>query len=305
MNPLRFVERPEYFFRPRQVWRRLRRNSLIARNAVELAWGLPIEVVPSHVGIDVLNLGVCDPVVPESIFRLLDPGEIAIDAGANIGQNTAIMALAAGPRGSVIAFEPAVAAGNILARNVARWSRYDLAPITVERKALSARNGIGTLRAAADLGGYSLEEESPEPKTGAAAEVELTTLDSYFASELQVGVIKIDVEGHEQAVLEGSRRLLRERRIRDIVFEDFQPQPSPVTHLLRSHGYTVFSLLMEWRGPVLLSAEAAPYLNGRPGGPPNYLATIDSGRAAARFARRGWKCLRIHARHKLAVGSAR
>jgi predicted KAP-like P-loop ATPase len=68
---------------------------------------LPVEIDPiSHVGEDILNLGVYDRVVAEAIFRLLDPSEQAIDVGANIGQNVSIMALVAGRRGRVVAFEP-------------------------------------------------------------------------------------------------------------------------------------------------------------------------------------------------------
>jgi FkbM family methyltransferase len=295
VNPLRLLQRPEYCFRPRQVWRRLRRKSLVARNAVELTSGLPVELdLSSHVGFDVINLGVHDTLVPEAICRLLDAGENAIDVGANIGQNTAAMALAAGARGEVTAFEPSEKSWGILTRNIERWSGYSMAPITAVRKALSARPGTGMLRAAFDLGGYSLEENSPGTQTGSVAEVELITLDSYLPPGYRVAVMKIDVEGHEQAVLEGSARLLREHRVRDIVFEDFQRQPSAVTRLLRAEGYTVFSLLMRWRGPALLSAEAAPYVD-RPGGPPNYLATIDPERARRRFAGAGWRCLRLRA----------
>src|ERR1035438_5284679 len=101
------IRRPEYLFNPRQIWRRLRRHSLCARNAIQLAWGLPVEVDPSScVGLDVINIGLHDRVVTEAICRLLDPHEVAFDVGANIGQNVSMMALVLGPRGRVVAFEP-------------------------------------------------------------------------------------------------------------------------------------------------------------------------------------------------------
>ena len=94
LKVLRAIERPEYFFRPSQIWRKLRKNSLFAGQAVQLAWGLPVEVdIGSHVGIDILNLGVYDRVVAEAICRLSDTGEPAFDIGANIGQNASMMAL--------------------------------------------------------------------------------------------------------------------------------------------------------------------------------------------------------------------
>jgi hypothetical protein len=53
---------------------------------------------------------------------------------------------------------------------------------------------------------------------------------------LAVGVLNIDVEGHERAVLEGAERALAGRRIRDILFEDFDEPPTAVTQLLQGHG---------------------------------------------------------------------
>src|SRR5258708_3175620 len=55
---------------------------------------LPVEFDRrSPVGVDILNLGVYDRVVPEAIYRLSDAGEIALDIGANIRQNASMMAL--------------------------------------------------------------------------------------------------------------------------------------------------------------------------------------------------------------------
>jgi hypothetical protein len=107
LNPMRLVRamtRPEYLYRPAQLWRRLRRRAVLAHGDVRLAWGLPIEIqTAGYVSVDILNLGVYDRVVPEAICRLLDR-EWALDVGANVGQNASIMALIAGPHGRVLAF---------------------------------------------------------------------------------------------------------------------------------------------------------------------------------------------------------
>src|SRR5580698_9476602 len=94
------IQRPEYLYRPTKIWRRLRKNSVYARKAVQLAWGLPIEIGPvSHVGVDVMNLGEHDRVVAEAICCFFFKQKTAYDIGANIGQNTSMMALVAGSRG--------------------------------------------------------------------------------------------------------------------------------------------------------------------------------------------------------------
>ena len=90
------------------------------------------------IGIDIINIGTHDRVVPEAIWRLLDSGEQAIDIGANIGQNASIMALKSGPQGHVTAFEPGPEAFRLLSKNVASWQRYQLAPIEILRQEPSA-----------------------------------------------------------------------------------------------------------------------------------------------------------------------
>jgi FkbM family methyltransferase len=302
IRPFRAIGRPEYFFRPWQIWRRLLKGSLCSRNAVQLAWGLPVQVDPnSNVGIDVLNLGVYDRVVSEAICRLLDPGEQAFDIGANVGQNASMMALVLGPRGRVVAFEPGPAAGRLLTRNIESWVHYDLAPIAVVRQGVSSRIGEGLLHESLDLGGFSLEDRAPGPPRIApddapGIKIELTTLDAFAPRPTEIGLIKIDVEGHELAVLEGAAELLGQKRVRDIVFEDYHPQPSPVTMRLQAAGYVVFSLLPAWRKPILLTLEQLSRRPRKEYDLANFLGTRDPERARARFEGAGWKCLRLRAR---------
>ena len=298
MRPFKAIRRPEYFFNPRQIWRRLWRHSLFEGNAIRLAWGLPVEVDPiSGVGLDIINIGVSDRVVAEAIWRLLDPGETAFDIGANIGQNASIMALVVGPRGRVVAFEPGPAAWSILTRNVQSWAPYDLAPITVVRQGLSSQIGEGLLHEAIDLGGFSLEDQPPGPKRIApegarGIKVELTTLDAFVSQPTEIGLMKMDVEGHELAVLDGSARILEQRLVRDIIFEDFYPQPSPVTLRLQAARYEVFALSPAWHRPILVPLQLSDKSLI------NFLATRDPDRARARFEADGWRCLRLRAQRK-------
>ena len=304
MNPFRAILRPEYLYRPRQIWRRLGRDAILARNEVRLAWELPVEIGPtSCVGEDIRNLGIYDRVVAEAIFRLLDPGEQAFDIGANIGQNASIMALVAGRRGRIVAFEPGPIAWRVLAKNVESWADYDLAPIAVVRKGVSSRIGTGLLREAADFGQFSMEAYHPgttwsSPEKPREIEIELTTLDAFVPHQTSIGLIKMDVEGHESSVLDGARELLRQKRIRDIIFEDFRPQPSPVTARLQAAGYTVFTLFPAWRKPTLLTLKE--HAEGKSGSQVllNFLGTLDPERAIARFEGAGWKCFRSRARFK-------
>jgi FkbM family methyltransferase len=295
MRLLRAMTRPEYLYRPAQLWRRVRRHDVLTRGDVRLAWGLPIQIdMPGHVSTDILNLGVHDRIVPETICRLLEPGEWAVDVGANLGQNTSIMAVVAGPRGRVMAFEPHPVLRQVLESNVARWRRYALAPVETVPKALSSRAGVAYLyedeHFTVNRGSASLEV--PSVVTGKHA-VDLTTLDASVPRDVRIGLAKLDVEGHESLVLEGAARLLASGRLRDLIYEDLQPQAGPLPAMLEAVGYRVFALGAPWHKPCLLPHRDAAWWRFPTH---NYLATLDPVRARTRFRPPGWQCLCLRAR---------
>lgn len=293
LNPLSYFFRPEYLFHPRQAVRRFQRIGKAKPELldVKLPWGA---VVTVHTGEDIGSViyyyGIDDKIVPETIWRLLDRSETAVEIGANIGQNCSAMAAKAGPAGRVMAFEPHPEIFAELKRNHERWPRARFAPIQFERVALGKTTGetvlvlpeeFTTNRGVAKLGN--------ELDARRAIPVRVRRLDDCLASSEQVGVCKIDVEGHELAVLQGAEQTLCRRGIRDIVFEDFNPKPSAVTDFLQQRGFTIFELNEGWLKPRL-----APLRATRPAASRfiyNYLATLDALRAQARFRMAGWHCL--------------
>jgi FkbM family methyltransferase len=294
---LRALWRPHYVFRPRQLLRRLRKAHLLQTDRVELAWGLPIRVQPQCLsGRDIVNVGVHDIIVAEAIARLLDAGELAIDVGANIGQNASIMACCVGPRGHVVAFEPHPDLWPILTGNIERWRGRRLGPITAVAKALGAQEGASLLFEPPSFAGNRGTATLRRPtEVRQQHQIQMTTLDACFLREPAIGLAKLDVEGYEEAVLQGGQLLLQKRRIRDLVFEDFSPQPGRVTRLLESHGYVVFSLCNDWWRPALLPWSQFASRSPRLPFTDNYLATLKPERARGRFAARGWRTLHRHA----------
>lgn len=117
-------------------------------------------------------------------------------------------------------------------------------------------------------------------------EVPLAVLDEAVGEAESVGLMKIDVEGHELEVLKGAACLLGSGRIRDILFEEHRSFPTPVTALLESNGYTIYRVDGKLSGPILTSRAG----NGRPRvfEPFNFLATRDPERSLSRLSRRGW-----------------
>ena len=118
----------------------------------------------------------------------------------------------------------------------------------------------------------------------------VTTLDALIPGTEKISVLKIDVEGHELAVLRGSVELLSSRRARDIIFEEHGMPPTPVMELLRGHGYSVFHLSQRLRGPEIIDIRQ-PHVQKLVHAP-SFLATIDPPRALTRLSERGWRVLR-------------
>lgn len=125
---------------------------------------------------------------------LIRPGRLAVDVGAHAGLYTWAMARLGA---QVIAFEPNPA----LASKV---NELGLAGVEVRCAALSDRPGIATLTLPGNKSGLATLQ--PTAVLGPRLRVQTATLDSQRLGA--VGFMKIDVEGHEEAVLKGARGII-------------------------------------------------------------------------------------------------
>jgi FkbM family methyltransferase len=290
------LTRPHYLARPsgaiRLAWARFGPEDGAHRlEPVRLPWGLSMLIDPADdIGRSIAHTGVFDPDVTEAVYRLLDPGERAVDVGANIGYVTSLMAACAGARGEVHAYEMHPDVFRVLELNASIWSSGMGAPsFHLAQIGVSDRPGVGTLEVppafAGNMGLASLGNGG-----GVQAEpghtVDVARLDDLLP-ERSFHVLKLDIEGHEAAALRGATRVLSEGRVRDVIFEDHGRYPTEAMDLLEDHGMRVFAVDRTLLGPRLRPPEEG---YGRPAWPgPNYLATSDADRALARFAPRGFR----------------
>jgi FkbM family methyltransferase len=297
MLPSRFTK-PQYAFYPVRTAKRALRGHISEKDTrrvvdVSLPWGMPISLRPGEaIGHSIATTGIFDHCVSEALYRLADPGDLAVDVGANIGYMTSLMVKRTASPGRVLAVEPNPEVYPLLARNVARWRTEPGAPaIETHDVALSDHDGTAMLKVPAlftrNQGRASIDrregDDGADPWHATVA-VALRRLDD-LVGDCDVGVLKIDVEGHETKVLNGAERLLAAHRVRDIVFEH-RGYPTSATRFLENLGYTLFSLNSSLFRLVVGPPSECPPWQGWEG--PSYLATVARDRALRRLRRRGW-----------------
>ncbi len=153
-----------------------------------------------------------------ALAAAIRPGDAAADVGANKGSYLPWLSRAAGP-GRVVAFEPQPALAAYLAR---ACRAAGLANVAVEAAGVSERAGRLVLHVPGSEGpspGASFEPAVAAQSAGRDVAVPVVSLDEYFRAEpRRVAAIKVDVEGHELAVLRGAREVL-EKHAPVVVFE--------------------------------------------------------------------------------------
>jgi FkbM family methyltransferase len=140
-------------------------------------------------------------------------GGLILDVGANIGLYTAACARAAGAAGRVIALEPGAATFEKLAETCRQ-----LHLINVTALKLAASRAAGTAHLAASRPDRGVQQRLVNDANATGEPVQTCRLDDVCGDDAEaVTLLKIDVEGHEVAALEGAERILANGRAQLIV----------------------------------------------------------------------------------------
>ncbi|GAC1689535.1 MAG: FkbM family methyltransferase [Candidatus Acidiferrum sp.] len=231
--------------------------------------------------------------VTEALWRLTDPNDIVVDAGANIGYMSSILALRTGKGGSTHCFEPHPLMFERLKENTSNWSGdHRCSPFVLYPAALGNQNHLAYVQTAPFFSanqGTAWVSSAPSPDPAISSiQVQMVTLDQLFSGDRKIGILKMDVQGVELSVLEGMSRILSERRVRDIVFEEIADFPAPTHQFLKNKGYYIFGLEESLTGlkyPFDAQSKHDPVW----GPEPNYLATVDPARAISRLKKPLWR----------------
>lgn len=190
--------------------------------------------------------------------RVLKPGDVALDGGANIGLYSLLFGRLVGPSGRVVAFEPDPVNAGRLKHNL-ELNRLEFVEIVQAalwsgpgRRALhrfDPRFGPWHSLGAPELAHPFRRGETARPVDEVA--VEVVTLDGYCrkAGIEHVTLLKLDLEGAEPDALVGASGLLARRAVGLVLFEVSLPQLEALGHgpndslgILAEHGYATYAI---------------------------------------------------------------
>jgi FkbM family methyltransferase len=156
-----------------------------------------------------------------------------VDVGAHTGIYS-LLAGAASPACEVVAFEPHPLTHARLNANI-RANGFE-GRCTALQAAAGRSSGVARPHTPDDLTMCSLSD------SGDALEISVVALDELIPKDGRTSLVKIDVEGHEDEVLEGMSAVMRDSH--PAIFFECNPggPANAIEQLLRAHGYSVFSL---------------------------------------------------------------
>jgi FkbM family methyltransferase len=187
--------------------------------------------------------GVYEGYETELFKRLVKPGMVVVDIGANIGYYSLIAAKSVGRYGSVYAFEPEPNNYDLLLKSIEINGYDNVIPV---HKAVSNKQGRVKLFVDKVSPVHpSLSEVNIDYKAG-FVEVEAITLDSFFddfVKDSRVDLIKMDTQGAEGLVIEGADKILTSNNLK--ILMEFWPyglsnlgtDPLNLLNTLRNYGF--------------------------------------------------------------------
>jgi FkbM family methyltransferase len=152
------------------------------------------------------------------MLRLVNPGDIVVDVGANVGFHTTLMATLVGAEGRVEAFEPSTENVNEILANLAL---NNFSNVRVHQDVLGEIEGepLDFVFQPVDSGNSCVWLDGA-PAGADLRPMQARTLDVALACAGQIKLVKMDIEGSEVRVLRGARELLERKAVRYWVVEN-------------------------------------------------------------------------------------
>jgi FkbM family methyltransferase len=231
----------------RSVAERMSRDVVFKRRLPERFNRAPIFVSPEQ-GLRFwrFNMGACVPDLFDLVAEFVSPGMTVWDIGANLGMFSFAAAHAAGPRGFVLSIEPDIETARLLAKtrrlqNSDLCAPVDIVPIAVSdgTKRFSRFQIAARSRSSNALEGCGGSQSGNWRETRVVPTYAMDELLEHFPAPK---FMKVDIEGAEQWMLRGAKKLFTEIRptLAIEVLPDNPENPRKVGELLHEYGYKLY-----------------------------------------------------------------
>jgi FkbM family methyltransferase len=180
-----------------------------------------------------------------ALFRkIVRLGDVVLDIGANFGAHTLYFSKAVGPQGAVLAFEPQRLIFQTLCANIAL---NNITNTVCYWNALSDKPGVVTVpvldpRRPRNFGGVEVDGHRR------GDQIRVMCVDDFNLSRCRL--LKIDVEGMEQRVLQGALNIINQHHPIIYVENDRADKSDSLILFIRSLGYR-----LHWHRPFLFNPE--------------------------------------------------
>lgn len=197
----------------------------------------------------------------DAMKRLMKPGDVFLDVGANVGYLSAFAAGIVGKRGQVHCFEPVPAYFDRLERLVELNPEHS---ILANCKAAGEEPGSCTIYVTREPGQNTMVlAYKSGPEVISTLKVPVVRLDSYLAERNinSISLVKIDAEGYELPILKGLRGFFDRSKQRPAIICEIAPRAYPLlgrkiselSDYMSSYGYGAYDLI-DGETPVNLEA---------------------------------------------------
>lgn len=206
--------------------------------------GLRVAIDHGHLSCRTMYYGIYEEAFVRFLRRMLRPGDVFLDLGANIGYITAVAHGRTGPGGKVLAFEPSLTCFDQLRTNNPHW------PQGVEIRNTAITDQVGT-HAFMDTSrvvslGFSALFHNRQAGTGDNVyEVPTTSIDRIVEEHglQRIACIKMDIEGAELIALKGAVSTLERGLAEHILVEmtnmgeKHRQENERIVEVLQRYGY--------------------------------------------------------------------
>jgi FkbM family methyltransferase len=182
--------------------------------------------------------------------QFIAPGDLALDIGAHIGDTTVPMALAAGPSGLVLGFDPNPFVYRILVQNAElNRDKTNIVPLPFAISETEDEFYFVSSEASFANGGVSLSPKSRHGKYVQDSKVQGVNLAKllerdYAAWLPKLTFIKVDAEGYDAVILDSISDLIAKYKpviVAEVFAKDDQDEKAVLYASITRHGYDLFA----------------------------------------------------------------